>query len=40
MTNDHYNTSFDSLSELEQTINGLPQLKSYLLYVQEKSRKW
>lgn len=37
MTNDHYNTSFVSLNELEQTINGLPQLKSYLLYVQEKA---
>ena len=37
MANDHYNTSFDSLSEFEQSINELPHLKKYLLYVQQKA---
>lgn len=38
MTTNHYNKSFDTLTELEQTINEFPHLRYYLLYVQEKAK--
>lgn len=38
MSTDHYNKAFDSLCELEQTVNEFPHLRNYLLYVQEKAK--